>query len=318
MNKQILGRNEDTMAEPIITKEKIAEIFCNSGNTLIMGCGGGFDTGSALPIWTHLRRSFGNKQKVFLGGVQEPSIKSFHNHKSIILPDTQNKGKNELKAVCWLEDSTEISSNAPDHPILSVRRCPELCISHVLHAPVLYVSASFKPDHAAEELFALCQEYNIKTILTIDTGIDSHVTADMKGNLGDPEIDLWTRNLLIETSKHGVDCFLANICVGVEPWISKSVYDVFKQSQKENHFVGTWQPTNKDTKDFVTVWKSVRETLGFEPSNTGFALRKALEGFRGNVELPHSPGASVNITDSTSKYYLFRLNSSWPRELLTG
>ena len=175
-----------------------------------------------------------------------------------------------------------------------------------------------RPTPGHEELFALCQEYNIKTILTVDTGIDSHVTTDMKGNLGDPEIDLWTRSLLIETSKHGVNCFLANVCVGVEPWISESVYDVFKQSQKENHFVGTWQPSGEDTEDPVTVWRSVRETLGFEPSNTGFALHKALEGFRGNIELPHSPGVSVNIADSTSKYYLFRLNSSWPRELLTG
>jgi len=100
-----------------------------------MGCGGGFDTGSALPLWTHLRRSIGDKQKIFLGGVQEPSIESFHDHRPIILSGIQNKDKNELKAICWLESGTEISPNASDHPILSVRRCPELYISRVLHKP---------------------------------------------------------------------------------------------------------------------------------------------------------------------------------------
>ena len=50
--------------------------------------------------------------------------------------------------------------------------------------------------------------------------------------------------------------------------------------------------------------------------DTGSALRKALEGIRGEIELPHSPpGTYVNITDSTNKYYLFRLNSSWPGAL---
>lgn len=272
----------------------------NNGNILILGCGGGFDIGSALPLWTHLKIIAGGERQIFIGGVQEPSVESFSDCKEIRPPD--------LKTICILTADSKISPVAVDHPIFSVRKSPELCVARYLNTSVLYISSSEPIVLASAELKSFCAENRIQSILTVDTGIDSHVSSDSTGNLGDPETDCWTRDLLIKTSSNQIDTFLVNICVGVETWISVDVRREFTIRKESNAFRGNWKPDSQDSVDFFNVWQCSKKLLGFEPSNTGFVLHQALSGIKGAAALPHSSGIEVEITESTSEYNFFNLN----------
>jgi hypothetical protein len=269
------------------------------GNILVIGCGGGFDAGSALPLWSYLNRNATEKCKVFLGGVQEPNIRSFEGCEYI-------DGK-ESSAICWLTPKTRLSIDAPDHPILTVRHCPELCISRSLGISVVYLSASQEIEATLGELLTFCEMNKIKTIITVDTGIDSHVSQDSQGNLGDPEVDCWTRKLLSKVSSHQIKCFLANVCVGVETWISEDVKESFKRALNSSFYEGVWSPSKKDVSSFFKVWQDSENRLGFAPSNTGYVLHQALLGVQKDVELPHSEGIFVSVNESTANYYFFKL-----------
>ena len=272
----------------------------SDGNILILGCGGGFDIGSALPLWTHLKQAVGRERQVFIGGVQEPAIESFADRSEMRSPN--------LKTICKLTPDSKISPTVVDHPIFTVRKSPELCVARYLDTSVLYISSSESIAMASAELIAFCGEYGIQSILTVDTGIDSHVSSDSTGNLGDPETDCWTRDLLIGTSSNHIDTYLVNVCVGVETWISNDVRREYDLRKKSEAYRGRWKPESQDAIDFFNVWKCSKKLLEFEPSNTGFVLHQALSGIVGPVALPHSCGIDVEITEATSEYNFFKLD----------
>jgi hypothetical protein len=268
-----------------------------NGNILVIGCGGGFDAGSALPLWQGLKREGGELLRVFLGGVQEPPTTSFVDAKQI------------SSALCWLTPETRLSPDGPDHPILTVRKCPELCIAHSLQMQLLYISADQEVEDILPEVLLFCKQHGIQTILAVDTGIDSHVTLACQGNLGDPELDRWTRSLLEHLSFHHLQCYLANICVGVETWISKDVQAVFQQAVDGPNFRGIWTPTAEHTTTFFQAWRDISRFLGFAPSNTGYVLHQAFSGVRQEVELPHGPGIVVHVNEAMTDYYIFAVEA---------
>ena len=280
-------------------KKMVIKRLYNDGNILVIGCGGGFDAGSALPLWSHLNLNAMEKCKVFLGGVQEPTIRSFEGYK--------DSGINGLSGICWLTPETRICKDAPDHPILTVRQCPELCISRSLGISVAYLSASQEIEPMIDELLRFCEMNKIRTIITVDTGIDSHVSEDSQGNLGDPEVDCWTKKLLSGVSSQNIKCFLVNVCVGVEAWISEDVQESFKRALNSSLYKGEWLPSKEDVTSFFKAWQYSENLLGFPPSNTGYILHQALLGVHENVELPHSKGIFVSVNESTAKYYFFKL-----------
>jgi hypothetical protein len=283
------------------SKLKIADIAPAQGKILLLGCGGGFDAGSALPIFSALKDAIG-PERIILGGVQEPAISNFDNYKR--LANAQNI---PAQTMMILTEHSEIVAGAEQHPILSVRKCPELCLAKALQIEVLYVSASTDLSRASSELADFCLRNQISRILGIDTGIDSHLPKEIDCTYQDAQIDNWSIDLLKKINAQAkIEAWLANVAVGVETWINLAAVKNFERQLNSKSFLGHWRPEPKDCRLFLRAWDQVKAMIGMEPSNTGYVLRQAFMNFTGEVHLPHSEHA-VPITPEISKFYIFKL-----------